>query len=297
MSEKQVYGIVYLTSRIFRGEVVRKYVGLHKLRNGRLEDGYLGSGNLLRASINKHGRENFIRETLEECYSVKELYAAERKWIERLGAVENPLFYNLVEGGNSMIHKQITVYCYDLLGNFVTEFPSLTDGAAFIKENTTTNVVYACKGKKLSAGGYQWRYEKHDKIDPVRKKRQTTKAVDKVDAVSGEVLKSYNSGTEAALDNGVSTANISRCIKTGFLCGGFLWKYTSDQSDPREKYMARPKVSRPVNCFDWSGNFVKSYESTEAAAQACGIKRCGISTAASSNGTRSAGGYKWQYAN
>lgn len=59
---------------------------------------YLGSGKALKNAINKYGRENFVKEILEECSSLEELAEREKFWIDKLDAIEKG--YNIAEGGN-----------------------------------------------------------------------------------------------------------------------------------------------------------------------------------------------------
>jgi group I intron endonuclease len=82
-------GIIYKTTNLINGKF---YVGKDQNNNDR----YLGSGLLLKKAIKKYGRENFLKEILEECLievlDIKEMY-----WIDKLNAVSNG--YNLAEGG------------------------------------------------------------------------------------------------------------------------------------------------------------------------------------------------------
>ena len=59
---------------------------------------YLGSGKLLHQAIEKHGKENFIKETLEHCDTVEQLNLREPYWIENLNARGNQ-GYNMAPGG------------------------------------------------------------------------------------------------------------------------------------------------------------------------------------------------------
>ena len=53
---------IYETTNTLNG---KKYRGVHCTNN--LDDGYLGSGVLLKQAIAKHGKENFTREIIHLC--------------------------------------------------------------------------------------------------------------------------------------------------------------------------------------------------------------------------------------
>lgn len=73
------------------------YYGIHSTDD--LEDGYMGSGKLLRAAINKYGIDNFQREVLFMFDSRKEALAKEREIVNH-ELLCNSLCYNLVLGGS-----------------------------------------------------------------------------------------------------------------------------------------------------------------------------------------------------
>lgn len=72
------------------------YVGKHQTEN--LDDGYLGSGILLRKAIRKYGKESFVREILGTYSSAEELNAAEKSFITE-EVLRDPNCYNLAIGG------------------------------------------------------------------------------------------------------------------------------------------------------------------------------------------------------
>ena len=55
-------------------------------------------------------------------------------------------------------HSLIVIQ-YDINGNKLREFPSLTDAAEFVGLSDTSGIAKCCKGKRRSAGGYLWRYK------------------------------------------------------------------------------------------------------------------------------------------
>ena len=83
--------IIYKTTNLITGKI---YVGQDSKNNPK----YLGSGKYLKRSINKHGKENFIKELLCECSCKEELDEKEKYWIKELNC-KDPNGYNLTTGG------------------------------------------------------------------------------------------------------------------------------------------------------------------------------------------------------
>lgn len=68
------------------------------------------------------------------------------QWVERKKVIDNT--------------QKKTVYQYDLSGNFIAEYPS-TGMAAKAINTAQQNISAACRGKRKTAAGYIWRYEKY----------------------------------------------------------------------------------------------------------------------------------------
>lgn len=84
----------------------KKYRGAHVTEN--LNDGYLGSGRLLKRALAKYGFENFERKILCECDSVESMFAQEAILVNA-DWVKDPSTYNLKiggEGGWDYINKE-----------------------------------------------------------------------------------------------------------------------------------------------------------------------------------------------
>jgi hypothetical protein len=79
--------VIYLTTNLITQE---KYIG--KDRNN--SPSYFGGGVDLKKAIKQYGKENFKKETLENCINLDDLTIKEIYWLEYFDAAKNPLFYN-----------------------------------------------------------------------------------------------------------------------------------------------------------------------------------------------------------
>lgn len=82
--------LIYKTTNLITGEY---YIGVHKCNNPY----YFGSGVIIKRSISKYGRKNFIRETILYCDNAKEAFFKEKELLEEL-LIDNQCL-NLSEGG------------------------------------------------------------------------------------------------------------------------------------------------------------------------------------------------------
>ena len=80
------------------------YVGVHKTKT--LDDGYMGSGKVIKAAIQKYGPENFKKDILEFFENAELMYAKEKELVtEEFVARED--VYNLNRGGFGGFNLQL----------------------------------------------------------------------------------------------------------------------------------------------------------------------------------------------
>ena len=70
--------------------------------------------------------------------------------------VENCQFIELVE--NSVKDKRKIILQYDLQGNFIEEFQNIFEIQKILKINHG-NMSQCCNGKRLTCGGFKWKYK------------------------------------------------------------------------------------------------------------------------------------------
>ena len=85
-----MYYTVYKTTNNING---RFYIGKHKTKN--INDGYMGSGKLLRQAIEKYGKHNFTKEVLFTFDNEEDMNKKEKELV-----ILSEMSYNLCEGGN-----------------------------------------------------------------------------------------------------------------------------------------------------------------------------------------------------
>ena len=95
LNNNKKYHFIYKTTNLLSGKY---YIGMHSTNN--LKDGYMGSGDLIRKSIKKHGKENHKFEILEFCNSREELISKEKE-VVNLQEIAKKECLNLKVGGNS----------------------------------------------------------------------------------------------------------------------------------------------------------------------------------------------------
>lgn len=86
------YGIYKITN-LLNGMM---YIGQHTTDN--LDDGYMGSGTVIKRAVKKYGVENFRKEWLMFCEDKDELCYMERVYVDQTW-VDRSDTYNLIVGG------------------------------------------------------------------------------------------------------------------------------------------------------------------------------------------------------
>lgn len=93
--EQKKHNLVYKMQNTLNG---RYYIGVHVTDD--VNDGYLGSGKIIRRAILDHGVSAFKKEILFDFPTEKEAYAKERELVtEETILPKNPMSYNVKPGG------------------------------------------------------------------------------------------------------------------------------------------------------------------------------------------------------
>jgi hypothetical protein len=116
----------------------------------------------------------------------------------------SPIKADKFDKANSKRIDSHKVYQYDLEGNFISEYSNMQE--AKNKLGITSNIYQAIKLKR-TAGGFQWKFEKFDKIDKVIEKSGRSRKVAKYDE-NMNLIKVYDSKAQAEKENGRGLAHV-----------------------------------------------------------------------------------------
>ena len=223
----KIYKIIFNNSPVYVGQTIKN---LQERWNEHRSTGLRTSGERLgfaiHAAMRKYGVDNFSISLIEE---VEENLLNEREkfWIKKLHTHISENGYNLTWGGEYRPdYIKTKCYQYNLEGNFLKEFPSITEAARIIDGNHE-NILKVMQGKLRIAYGFRWSYLKLDKLEPLPNNYTgSSKIVYQYD-LNYNLIRQFNSTKEAARYLNKSQGNISSAAngqrKTAY---GFIWSYT-----------------------------------------------------------------------
>ncbi len=134
--------------------------------------------------------------------------------------------WKLYTGDNSdiepVIKKEKTLYQFDLQGNLLKVWKSVTEASKTFKNPSSAKVAISncCTKKTHQSFGYYWSYK--NKFDYIVKGTAVAKYDD-----NGNFIESYSSISEAGIANNMSKHNNISAAIAGKQkhCGGFRWRY------------------------------------------------------------------------
>lgn len=226
---KEVY-IVYKTTNLINSKI---YYGVHKTLDPNHVD-YLGCGvrkskpstykccqTPFQRAVTKYGPENFKRETVKIFDKLIDALDLEA-WIVTEEFIKLDSNYNIVRGGNVPPHKLVPIHQYDLKGNYIQSFDSISFVYNFYPEIKSLTISRSIQTHGQT-GGFMWSYEKVDYLPPydkVNKKRKVGQYT-----LDGELVKIYDTVRACKKD-------FCGCVHvlagTRNSCKGFTFKYIDD---------------------------------------------------------------------
>lgn len=181
---------------------------------------------VIHQAIRKYGLENFSFEVIEECER-EQLNEREVYWIAYYDSYRKG--YNATEGGNeSHIHLGKPIELFTLQGEYVTEYPNITEAAKAIGVNRGT-LYGILRGERLSAKGYQFRLKGDTTPITPYKSKQGGKIPIYQYTKDGTFIKEWESATAAGRELNIDSSSITKVLKGKLKsCGGYAWRYKGE---------------------------------------------------------------------
>lgn len=129
--------LIYKITNKVNGKV---YIGAHKTKD--INDGYMGSGDLIKAAINKYGVGNFEKIILHNFDNSEDMFAKEAS-IVNAGFIKSKNTYNVKEGGFGGWQYVHSAY-------WTTEKRSKSQMGRTVTQETRCKISKLHKGKTVS---------------------------------------------------------------------------------------------------------------------------------------------------
>ena len=262
-----VNGKVYIGQSV---DIYRRWAQHKKIGRNLSEDKYSRDyDKVLYRAMRKYGVDSFEFSIVEKC-DESALYEREQYWIKfYCSTIIEGKGYNLNDGGagGGGIAQMRTAYQYDLDGNFVAEYRSIKDATNAMglkSDNGAIQNVIGIAGR--TSCGYQWRYEKFDKIPPFSSysKKKKVAMYDK----EGNLVKCFLNMEDAGKYVGRTPSAVQHnCNFDGRFCGGYIFRYyenddllTHIEVPPLRK---RGHRGRKVAQYTKNGELIKIHDSIQ----------------------------------
>lgn len=256
--------IVYCTTCTVNNKI---YVGVHKVNDDLKFDGYIGCGvyikepstynkakTVFQRAVQKYGTKNFIRKTLAIFDNEEDAYFLEETIVTKEFISREDVYNSTIggQGGDRGINSK-PCYQYDLLGNFIKEFPNRQEAAREVGRGFTT-IKRAIK-EKVKAGNWFWADEKVDKLDLTNYKTSTNRIPVFEYDINGTYNCCYESFADAARCNNISTSSIREAALCGTICNNkkFSLEFSETFSDSKLLQLK----NFPVFIYKITGEFIQ----------------------------------------
>lgn len=257
--------IVYQTINLINNKI---YIGVHKTKNPEIFDGYIGCGIIitnpstynnpttpLQYAVKKYGTSNFRRSILFIFNTAEEAFAKEMDIVNK-DFINRKDTYNAKLGGIGGSSYSTKIYQFNLKGLLVNSWNSIIEAAEFY--NISDTVIYNAYKFKDSCKGFYWSINNTINITEYSNIKRT---ICYKYNLSGKLINTYNSISEASIDSKVTMQEIERAIK-----GGYRVRDNYYSSKIYEEYTGKSKISlknKNLYVYDLDGNFIVEFKNSK----------------------------------
>lgn len=258
--------IVYITTNIVNKKI---YIGVHKTLTPYDFDGYLGCGVKIsdrstyrfchtpfEYAVNKYGPSKFIRKTLYVFDTLDEALLKEKELVNE-EFIQRKDTYNVALGGGIPPAKCKVVYQYSLDGEFIKEWPSITEASLFYKCSSSS--IGSAIFNRTPSLSYLWSDFKYEKLDINNFQIDRNKTKCYLYNIDGDFIMGFKSITDCSLYINEPIRTISKAIR-GKFCINKQW-YCSDIKYDKFQFLKNDNKKEKLYQYDLQGNFIKEWNS------------------------------------
>lgn len=218
--------------------------------------------------MRKYGKTNFNFEILQyiECKTQSELISLlnelEIKHIEIHNTYKG-YGYNKTLGGDSNKHLGVSVDKYDIDGNFINNYETISDAICTIDAESITSILQVCRGERNTCGDYVWRF-KGEAFDKFSIEDKKLKKVD-VYSTDGKFIETLGSLIDAAQKYKVVISTIQACCvgRIRIVKDNYVFRYHNEAFDKYEIFRTDKK---PVDVYNYQKDLINKFDSIKEAA-------------------------------
>lgn len=246
-------------------------------------------------AIQKHGKENFEWEIIDETLGLENAYELEKEYIKEYNSYGKS-GYNMTKGGagGSMWNAR-SVVCLSLTGQLIKQYDSAgeTEKDGF----HTSDVLLNCKGESYICKGYMFMFEdEYLEYGPKEYRKPESTSMRKIIQcdMDGNYIKEYKSLQEASRETRANRTTISGVLAGTYKsANGFIFVYKEDYPiKDISKYKKRKKGRKVAQIDDKSGKILKVFDRISDAGNELGVSYKAIHKVVDMP-DRTAYGYKW----
>lgn len=123
--------------------------------------------------------------------------------------------------------QEVQYYQYNLDGKYIQSFNSEKDASKALGYKNLP-IIEVCRGERKQAGGFMWRYEKKEKIEPYKKNKRIAPNKKKIYQfkLDGTFVAEWDSITLASKAIGASNpSSLAKCLKGKYKSAyGYIWR-------------------------------------------------------------------------
>lgn len=226
-------------------------------------DAYTTDGKFIRSFESGNDADRYYNLSLGtavDCCNGNTLATQDRKYTFRFSGDDfdkfDPLHYS----------RSRYIYKFDMDGNFIKEYPNLTQAAIdTVGYSTASSTINSSLDSNIkTAYGYYWSTDKT--FDFNIENYRNRMPVDQYD-FDGNKICTYNSASEACIAMGKTPEYVSGLLS---VCRGqssqahnYIWRFSGDPFDLYTLPIKLPKVA--IDKYDIDGNYLGTYESIQDA--------------------------------